>query len=122
MRANRLDSNQPSLVEFWEGLGIGVQRLNAVKDGCPDVLLMTDGLTLMGQFDREEVVRRLEGLPGLIVYAGANLLVEIKDGAKPPSKRKLSEDEEKWWGKYETVGAKVIVKNEQEALGAVREA
>lgn len=121
MIANRLDANQPDLIEFWESLGIGIQRLNAVKGGCPDVLLMTDGLTLMGQFDREEVVRRLEGLPGLIIHAGANLMVEIKDGAKPPSERKLTPTEVKWWARYETIGAKVIVKDEQEALRAVRE-
>lgn len=121
MIANRLDANQPSLVEFWESLGIGVQRLNAVKGGCPDVLLMTDGLTLVGQFDREEIARRLEGLPGLIIHAGANLLVEIKDGAKPPSGRELTKAEKLWWTRYEAVGAKVIVKNEDEALKAVRE-
>lgn len=122
MIANRLDANQVSLIEFWESLGVGVQRLNAVKGGCPDVLLMTDGLTLVGQFDREEVVRRLEGLPGLIIHAGANLMIEIKDGAKPPSGRKLTAAEQEWWTRYEAVGAKVIVKNEQEALEAVREA
>lgn len=121
MIANRLDANQSSLIEFWESLGVGVQRLNAIKGGCPDVLLMTDGLTLMGQFDREEVARRLEGVPGLIIHAGANLIVEIKDGAKSPSERKLTPAEAKWWARYEAVGAKAIIKNEQEALKAVRE-
>jgi Holliday junction resolvase len=39
VRANRIDSNQPSIVEALEKRGATVQRLNKIKDGCPDILV-----------------------------------------------------------------------------------
>jgi len=46
-----------------------------------------------------------EGFPDLVVgCSGVNLLIEVKDGDKPPSARKLTESEEKfmngWLGQY----------------------
>ena len=50
------------------------------------------------------------GAPDIIVgFQGANILVEIKDGNKPPSKRRLTPDEVKfqlsWQGDYKVVNS-----------------
>ena len=39
MIANRLDANQTAIVGILRNLGISVQLLNAVKKGCPDILV-----------------------------------------------------------------------------------
>lgn len=46
-----------------------------------------------------------EGFPDFVVgYRGVNYMIELKDGNKPPSARKLTDDEElfksKWKGQY----------------------
>lgn len=69
MRANKLDSNQPSIVKDLRACGYTVQPLNAVKKGCPDILVGAQR---------------------------KNFLFEIKDGTKPPSARVLTEDERNW--------------------------
>lgn len=84
--ANRIDANQRLLVELWRRLGAQVLVLSAVGKGCPDVLLS---------------------------YNGHTVLCELKDGSKPPSKRKLTEPQiefHKTW-----LGQICIVKNEHEA-------
>jgi len=50
------------------------------------------------------------GAPDIIVgFRGQNVLVEIKDGDKPPSKRRLTPDEVKfqlsWQGNYKVVNS-----------------
>lgn len=37
---------------------------------------------------------------GAVGYGGLTLLVEIKDGKKPRSARKLTEDQEKFWSTW----------------------
>jgi hypothetical protein len=37
-RAARVDKNQPEIVEGLRKLGVAVQPLHAVGDGCPDIL------------------------------------------------------------------------------------
>jgi hypothetical protein len=38
-----------------------------------------------------------QGVPDLLVgYQGKNILVEVKDGNKTPSRRKLTDDQVKW--------------------------
>ena len=69
MRAARADRNQPAITRLFRQLGATVQHLHTVGQGCPDLL---------------------------IGYQGLNGLVEIKDPEQPPSKRKLTGDEEKW--------------------------
>lgn len=79
-RAARTDANQSEIVDALRKCGATVQSLAAVGDGVPDLLV------------------------GL---AGMNLLIEVKDGSKPPSGRKLTPDQEAWhaaWG-----GAPVFV-------------
>jgi hypothetical protein len=78
--AAKADDNQPEIVKAFRSLGATVQHLHMVGKGCPDIL---------------------------VGYRGVNLLVEIKDGSKPPSQRKLTPDEvaffESWKGQVSIV-------------------
>lgn len=67
--ANKVDSNQPMMVAALRHLGYSVAVTSAIGKGFPDIV---------------------------VGYNDANLVVEIKDPGKPPSKRKLTDDEEKW--------------------------
>lgn len=114
-RAARVDENQADLVGLWRSVGVDVQTLHTVGKGCPDVLLSLDGLTLIGDFDREKVIDALMNLKTPpIIYNGANLPVEIKSS----SKAKLTEDEKEWWGhRGRSYGQdQFIVSSEEEAL------
>lgn len=79
-RAARVDSNQVHIVKAFRDLGCSVAITSSLGDGFPDAVV-----GLMGQ----------------------NVLVEIKDGAKPPSARKLTPDEAKfassWRGEYKVI-------------------
>ena len=68
-RAAKVDQNQPEIVDALRKIGATVQPLHGVGAGCPDIL---------------------------VGYRGRNLLVEIKDGSKPPSARKLTPDQVEW--------------------------
>ena len=59
-------------------------------------------------FSVADTSRLGQGFPDLVVAKGGiNVLVEVKDGSKPPSARKLSEDEKKfmeaWRGRYRII-------------------
>jgi hypothetical protein len=81
----RVDANQSEIVAMFRALGCSVVHLHTIGQGCPDILV---GL----QSDKGD---RL------------NILVEIKDGGKSPSRQKLTPDEEKfkseWQGNYHIV-------------------
>lgn len=86
-RAARTDTNQAEIVQVLRKAGCTVQHLHTLGQGTPDLL---------------------------VGYAGSNFLLEVKDGNKPPSKRKLTPDEELWhrrWG-----GQVAIVSSAGEAL------
>lgn len=68
-RAAKIDDNQNEVVELFRKLGWSVQILSAVGCGCPDIAIGKHGI---------------------------NIFVEIKDGSKPPSKRKLTPDQVVW--------------------------
>ena len=68
-RASKVDDNQKVIVETLRRVGFSVQSLAATGKGCPDILVGSNG---------------------------KNFLFEIKDGAKPECKRKLTPDEEAW--------------------------
>lgn len=73
-RAARIDANQPEIVKALRKAGCSVTSLAAVGQGVPDLLVgwqSKDG-------DRELV------------------LMEVKDGSKPPSRRRLTEDQQEW--------------------------
>jgi hypothetical protein len=67
--AAKIDSNQGAVVKAFRQIGASVQVLSQVGKGCPDVL---------------------------VGFRGVNVLVEIKDGGKVPSARKLTSDQVKW--------------------------
>ncbi|MCY7277677.1 MAG: hypothetical protein LH702_29055 [Phormidesmis sp. CAN_BIN44] len=89
-RAARTDSNQTEIVAILRSLGCSVQPLHTVGSGCPDLLIGIDG---------------------------QNLLLEVKDGSKPPSARRLTSDQQVWhtnWG-----GQAAIVQSLEDAIAIV---
>jgi hypothetical protein len=81
-RVHRRDGNHDDLIKGLKKVGATVQTLSQVGRGCPDLL---------------------------IGFRGANVLLEVKDGSLPPSKRTLTESEATWhqgWrGQVATVGS-----------------
>lgn len=65
-RAAKVDANQPEIVAAFRRLGCSVAITSMLGDGFPDLV----------------VARRQK-----------TILVEIKDGSKPPSARKLTPDQ-----------------------------
>jgi hypothetical protein len=72
-RAAKVDANQEQVVEALRAVGASVQTLAAIGKGVPDLL---------------------------VGYQGKTFLFEIKDGSKPPSERRLTEDQLKWHGAW----------------------
>lgn len=68
-RASRIDVNQPEVVLALRKLGCSVEPIHMLGRGIPDLL---------------------------VGHRGTNLLCELKDGKKPPSARRLTDDEEEW--------------------------
>jgi hypothetical protein len=89
-RAARVDANQPAIVEALRKVGATVQPLHTVGQGCPDLL---------------------------VGYAGHNHVLELKDGSKPPSRRKLTADELEWHDSWR--GRVFVVHDISEALIAI---
>ena len=82
----RVDGNQAEIVAALRDIGAKVLDLHEVGRGCPDLL---------------------------VEYRRALWLLEVKDGEKPPSKRKLTPAEEKFFLEWETP---IIVKSVDEAI------
>lgn len=72
-RAARVDANQREIVEALRRVGATVQPLHTIGSGCPDIL---------------------------VGYRGTNILLELKDGDKPLSRRRLTADEERWHAEW----------------------
>jgi len=85
--AKKADRNQPEIVKAFRDLGCTVQHLHTVGKGCPDIL---------------------------VGYEGFNYLIEIKDGEKPPSARKLTKDEKEWHDKW--LGQVDVIENAHDVL------
>jgi len=90
MTRARIDANQPEIVDTLRALGASVQSLASVGDGCPDLV---------------------------VGWRGRNVLLEIKDGAKAPSRRRLTADERRWHASWS--GEVVIVATVEQATAAV---
>lgn len=92
-RAARIDANQPEIIRALMSVGAGVQSLAGIGCGCPDLL---------------------------VTYGGQNHLLEVKDGAKPPSDRELTRDEKRWHAFWRLRGGAVhVVLDAAEALEAI---
>jgi len=89
-RAAKVDDNQTEIVAALRKIGATVQPLHAVGQGCPDIL---------------------------VGWRGMNTILEIKDGKKPPSARKLTEDQERWHAAWR--GQVTVVETVEQAIEAV---
>lgn len=86
-RICKVDANQRRLTDGLRAIGASVQPIHDVGSGCPDLL---------------------------VGWRGVNYLFEVKDGAKVPSKRRLTGDEEDWHDEWR--GSVHTVKCLDEAL------
>ena len=89
-RAAKVDANQREVVAALRAAGASVQLLHAVGEGCPDLL---------------------------VGYKGLNMLLEVKDGSKPPSAQKLTPQQEEWHRDWR--GHRVVVNSPEAALTAI---
>lgn len=90
MRAAKIDANQNEIVNALRKAGCSVQILSSVGKGCPDIL---------------------------VGFCGVNILMEIKDGNKPKSAQKLTDDQVVWHRNWN--GSVVVVNSVYEALNTV---
>lgn len=87
----KVDANQREIVEALRKAGCSVQTLAAVGAGVPDLL---------------------------VGFRGQTYLIEVKDPAKPPSHRRLTDKQVAWHGSWQGDPVQ-IVKSPEEALVAV---
>ena len=107
----RVDTNQPKIVKKFRAIeNTSVSHLHKVGHGMVDVVVGMGGISVVG--DTEAILKKLEGLEGIVVFGGVNLLVEIKDGSLTPSQKKLTTAEEKWHREWK--GQVCIIESEQE--------
>lgn len=85
----RIDRNQPEIVDTFRKLGYSVLHLHQIGKGCPDLLVAKDGVST---------------------------LIEVKDGNKPPSARKLTADEAEFHSTWR--GSLAIVNSVEDVLEA----
>ena len=90
MRAAKIDANQPEIVAALRKLGYGVQSLASVGKGVPDLL---------------------------VCKGKVNVLLEVKDGSKPPSKRVLTPEQVKWHRQW--TGRIYVVEYVEDAIQAL---
>jgi hypothetical protein len=90
MRICRVDANQKEIVKGLRKCGVSVTPTHMVGDGFVDLVCGWNGL---------------------------NYLLEVKDGDKPLSARKLTKDEDEWHKNWR--GKSYVVKNLEEALEAI---
>jgi hypothetical protein len=91
-RAAKVDANQRVIVDVLRANGASVTHTHQIGKGFPDIV---------------------------VGYRGNNYLMEIKDGDKAPSQRKLTPDEEAWHLGWR--GTVNIVDSPERALEVIRE-
>lgn len=90
-RAAKTDANHQEIVSAFRKLGCSVLPLHTVGGGCPDICV------------------------------GKNyksILVEIKDGNKPPSARALTKDEQKFHSEW--LGSLFVVESVGDVIALVK--
>jgi len=77
---SKVDANQAEIVKIFRSAGASVCCTHMLGRGFPDLV---------------------------VGWGGQNILIEVKDGSKPPSQRKLTADEKafhaNWQGRIEIV-------------------
>lgn len=91
-RAARTDANQKEIVSALRAIGCSVQDLSKVGMGLTDLL---------------------------VGYRNVNLLIEAKDGSKPPSKRKKTPSQIKFHDEWR--GQKTIVESPEQAISYIND-
>lgn len=89
-RAAKVDANQAEVVKALRKMGATVQLLHSVGAGCPDLLCG---------------------------FRGRNILIEVKDGGKVPSARRLTADQVEWHGGWK--GQVAVVEDADAAIAVV---
>jgi Holliday junction resolvase len=88
--ARKVDANHSEIVDALRAAGVRVFDMSATGEGCPDLCCLVRGHTVW---------------------------VEVKDGNKPPSARKLTPAQIRWHEVASSAGVKVhVVENVQQAL------
>ena len=77
MRPRRQDANHGTIRDAFRKFGCSWVDLHELGMGRPD---------------------------GVAGYGGLCVLVEIKDAAKPPSKRRLTKEQQSWWARWSCGG------------------
>lgn len=90
MRAARTDANQNSIVAALRKIGASVTLLHAVGKGCPDLA---------------------------VGFRNRSILVEVKDGTKPASRRALTAEQVEWHANWR--GEAHVVYSVEDALRVV---
>ena len=89
-RAAKVDANQTEIVKALRSVGASVQSLASTGKGCPDLL---------------------------VGIRGENFLIEVKDGDKVKSARKLTGDQVVWHDSWR--GQVSIAENIDDALNII---
>ena len=89
-RAAKIDANQPDIVAALRAAGASVEPLHAVGKGVPDLL---------------------------VAHRGTNYLIEVKDGGKVPSARKLTAAQVDWHAAWR--GQVAVVETVEHALAVI---
>jgi hypothetical protein len=88
-----------------------MRRANRIDDNQNDIVtaLRKAGATV-------RVISQGEGIPDLLVgFRGETILLEVKDGNKPPSARTLTPAEKKFFDEWEG-GLCMVVKSVEDAI------
>ena len=89
-RAAKIDRNQPEIVAALRAAGASVEPCHAVGAGFPDLV---------------------------VGFRGVNYLIEVKDGRKPPSDRKLTPAQRSWHAAWR--GQVYVAENVDDALSII---
>ena len=89
--AARTDANHAIICSAFRALHCTVLDLSSMGEGCPDICVGVGGISM---------------------------LVEIKDGSKPPSKRKLNKRQQEWRDTW--TGGMRIVESIDDVAATVR--
>jgi hypothetical protein len=89
-RAARIDDNQNEIVDALRKIGASVTPTSGVGKGFPDLA---------------------------VGFRNRTILLELKDGQKPPSARRLTEDELKWFENWR--GEAYVVESVEQAIEVI---